>query len=58
MRTLQAVHAMCSTDLFKIAIEWYIKLYFSDVQHSVLCADKDVTRKMRRILNILQQPSK
>jgi hypothetical protein len=58
MRTLQAVHAVCSTDLFKIAIEWYIKSYFSDIQHSVLCVDKIVTRKMRRVLNTLQQPSK
>jgi hypothetical protein len=58
MRTLEAVHAMCSTDLFKIAIEWYIKSYFRDVQYSVLCVDKVVTRKMRRVLNTLQQSSK
>jgi hypothetical protein len=55
MRMLEAVHAMCSTDLFKIAVKWYTKPYFSDVQHSVLCVDKVVTRKMRRVLNTLQQ---
>jgi hypothetical protein len=58
MRILEAIHAMCSRDLFKIAIEWYIKSYFSVVQHSVLCVNKVVTRKMRRVLNILQQTSK
>jgi hypothetical protein len=49
MRTLEVVHVTCSRDLFIIAIEWYIKSYFSDVLHSVLCVDKVVTRKMGRV---------